>query len=73
MGATVPFISRYRKEATGGLDETAIRSVETEIRRLEQLEQRRDTITDTIREQGKLTDDVTSKINEAAAQVAGQF
>lgn len=65
MGATVPFISRYRKEATGGLDETAIRTVETEIRRLEQLEQRRDTITDTIREQGKLTDELARRLAAA--------
>ncbi len=70
MGATVPFISRYRKEHTGGLDETAIRSIETEIRRLEELDRRRDTIIDTISEQGKLTAELEERLRAATTAAA---
>lgn len=65
QGATVPFISRYRKEHTGGLDETEVRAVETEIRRLEQLEERRATILETISAAGALTDELRAKIEGA--------
>lgn len=54
-GATVPFIARYRKEATGGLDDTQLRSLETRLGYLRELEDRRGTVLDSIREQGKLT------------------
>jgi protein Tex len=54
-GATVPFISRYRKEATGGLDDTQMRNLETRLAYLRELEQRRDAILASITEQGKLT------------------
>ncbi len=54
-GATVPFISRYRKEVTGGLDDTQMRLLEERLRYLRELEERRATILASISEQGKLT------------------
>ncbi len=61
-GATVPFISRYRKEATGSLDEVAIAAIQQELKRLEELEKRKETILSAIEEQGKLTDELRRKI-----------
>ena len=55
-GATVPFIARYRKEVTGGLDDTQLRTLEERLRYLRELEDRRGAILDSIAEQGKLTD-----------------
>ncbi|MBO1519665.1 Tex family protein [Oceanisphaera pacifica] len=55
-GATVPFISRYRKEATGGLDDTQLRNLESRLGYLRELEDRRGVIINSITEQGKLTD-----------------
>lgn len=69
-GATVPFISRYRKEHTGNLDETAIRAIETELLRLGQLEERRQTILSTIESQGRLSDELRARIEEAATASA---
>jgi len=54
-GATVPFIARYRKEATGGLDDTQLRHLETRLSYLRELENRRQTVLDSIRDQGKLS------------------
>lgn len=54
-GATVPFIARYRKEATGGLDDTQLRHLENRLTYLRELESRRRTVLDSIREQGKLS------------------
>src|SRR5690606_5606747 len=54
-GATVPFIARYRKEVTGGLDDTQLRTLETRLSYLRELEDRRKTILASIDEQGKLT------------------
>lgn len=54
-GATVPFIARYRKEATGGLDDTQLRHLETRLSYLRELESRRQTVLDSIRDQGKLS------------------
>ena len=54
-GATVPFISRYRKEATGGLDDTQLRLLEQRLSYLRELEQRREAIVNSITEQGKMT------------------
>lgn len=65
-GDTVPFIARYRKEATGSLDETQIRAVELEIARLHQLEERRQTIISSIEEQGKMTSELRGKLDAAA-------
>lgn len=64
-GGTVPFISRYRKEMTGSLDEVQIAQIRDEIERLRQLEQRRETILKSIDSQGKLTEELQSKIAEA--------
>ncbi len=61
-GATIPFISRYRKEATGSLDEVAIFEIEKESRRLEELAARKEYIISTIEEQGKLTDELRNAI-----------
>lgn len=65
-GDTIPFISRYRKEVTGNLDETAIRAIETELARLTQLAERRDTIIATIEEQGNMTPELRQKLDEAS-------
>lgn len=64
-GGTVPFISRYRKEMTGSLDEVQIMAIKTEIERLRQLEQRRESILKVIDGQGKLTEELKDKILEA--------
>ena len=61
-GATIPFISRYRKEMTGSLDEVQIMNVRDRMEQLRALEQRREFILKTIEEQGKLTDDLRDKI-----------
>lgn len=61
-GATVPFISRYRKEATGALDELQVGEIKLRYDKLNELLKRRRTILDTIEEQGKLTDELRTKI-----------
>ena len=61
-GATVPFISRYRKEATGGLDEVGVMEVKQAYERLTELLRRRQTILDSIAEQGKLTEELRRRI-----------
>lgn len=61
-GATVPFIARYRKEATGGLDEVAIGNIKELYEKLQAIVQRKDTILSTIEEQGKLTPELKSRI-----------
>ena len=61
-GNTIPFIARYRKEATGGLDDTQLRHFETRLIYLRELEDRRQTILKSIEEQGKLTDELHDKI-----------
>src|SRR5215472_16015490 len=61
-GATVPFIARYRKEATGNLDEGKIRDIEIRRQYYGDLESRRNTILNSIEKQGKLTDDLKAKI-----------
>ena len=62
-GNTIPFIARYRKEATGGLDDTQLRHFETRLIYLRELEDRRQTILKSIEEQGKLTDELCDKIH----------
>lgn len=64
-GNTVPFIARYRKEATGNLDEDQIRSVEDRIRYLRMLQERKETILKSINEQGKLTPELENKIKKS--------
>ncbi len=61
-GATVPFIARYRKEVTGGLDDTQLRTLSERLVYLRELEARRAAILDSIRSQDKLTDELTAKI-----------
>ena len=64
-GDTVPFIARYRKEVTGGLDDAQLRELESELEYRRGLEERRGTILESIRSQGKLTDKIARAINEA--------
>lgn len=61
-GATVPFISRYRKEVTGGLDEVQIGSIQEKYAKLNEIAKRKETILSTIEEQGKLTDELKTRI-----------
>lgn len=63
-GATIPFISRYRKEATGGLDETQIQAIATAYEKAQELEKRKKHITETIAVQDKLTPELDKKIAE---------
>lgn len=64
QGATIPFISRYRKEATGGLNEVQVAQVKEQNDKLTEFIHRRDYILQTIEEQGKLTDDLKKRISE---------
>ncbi len=68
-GSTVPFISRYRKEVTGGLDDTQLRTLEERLYYLRELEDRRTTVLKTIEEQGKLTDKLKKSILEADTKI----
>lgn len=63
-GATIPFISRYRKEVTGGLDEVQIESIKTHYEKLSETAKRKETILSTIQEQGKLTAELQKRIEE---------
>lgn len=67
-GATVPFIARYRKEATGNLDDTQLRLLEERLAYLRELEARRQVILASIEEQGKLTDELRHAIDQAATR-----
>ena len=69
-GATVPFISRYRKEVTGALDDSQLRTVEERLKYLRELEQRRETVLKSIEEQGKLTDDLAQAIQTAETKTS---
>jgi len=62
-GSTVPFIARYRKEATGALDEVAITAIRDRLQQLYQLDERRAAVLESIEKQGKLTDELKEKIN----------
>lgn len=62
-GATIPFISRYRKEATGGLDEVQIGNIQTRYEKLCELSKRKETVLSTIEEQGKLTPELKARIS----------
>jgi len=65
QGGTVPFIARYRKEATGSLDELVITAIRDRVAQLQELDKRREAILKSIAEQGKLTPELTKKINDA--------
>src|SRR5512134_2324353 len=67
-GATVPFIARYRKEATGNLDDTQLRTLEERLLYLRELEERRVAILAAIEEQGKLTDELRRAVEQAATK-----
>ncbi|MDS7596323.1 Tex family protein [Agrobacterium tumefaciens] len=67
-GATVPFIARYRKEVTGGLDDTQLRTLAERLSYLRELNARRASIVDTINGQGKMTDELMVKIMQAATK-----
>nr|WP_029349733.1 Tex family protein [Mesorhizobium ciceri] len=67
-GATVPFVARYRKEVTGGLDDTQLRLLAERLAYLRELDARRDTILGSIRDQGKLTEELEAKIAAAATK-----
>ncbi|GAT82957.1 RNA-binding protein [Streptomyces sp. F-3] len=64
-GSTVPFIARYRKEATGMLDDAQLRLIEERLRYLRELEERRAAILESVREQGKLTEELEARIRSA--------
>jgi uncharacterized protein len=64
-GATVPFIARYRKEVTGGLDDTQLRTLEQRLIYLRELNERRETILESIKSQGKLTTELEQAITQA--------
>ncbi|PRC48641.1 RNA-binding transcriptional accessory protein, partial [Mycobacterium sp. ITM-2017-0098] len=64
-GATVPFIARYRKEATGSLDDGQLRTLEERLGYLRELDDRRNAVLASIKEQGKLTDELTSALMAA--------
>jgi len=69
-GATVPFIARYRKERTGSLDELQIRELMHRYDYYKELDERRQAILESVREQGKLTPDLENKINKALTKTA---
>ena len=64
-GATVPFVARYRKEATGGLDDVQLRRLEERLRYLRELEAERERVILSVTEQGKLTPELEAKLREA--------
>lgn len=64
-GATIPFISRYRKEATGGMDEVQVEDIKNRYERLQETSKRKSTILSSIEEQGKLTDDLRNRIENS--------
>ena len=57
-GATVPFIARYRKEMTGTMDEERVSAIQIRLQQLEELEKRKESVLNSIREQGKLTEEL---------------
>src|SRR5213596_3748713 len=67
-GATVPFVARYRKEATGALDDAQLRTLEERLRYLRELDERRDAILREITAQGKLTAELEAQLRAADAK-----
>ena len=65
-GSTVPFIARYRKEATGSLDEVRVSSIRDRLRKLEDLDKRKEAILKSLEENGHLTEELKSKVLEAS-------
>jgi uncharacterized protein len=64
-GATVPFISRYRKEMTGSLDEVSIQAIQEQFEKLTELQKRKESVLKSIDEQGKLTDEIKKRVEAA--------
>ncbi|MBQ1664652.1 MAG: RNA-binding transcriptional accessory protein, partial [Bacteroidaceae bacterium] len=64
-GCTIPFISRYRKERTGALDEVKVAAISDQLDKLKETEKRKQTILSTIEEQGKLTDELRKRIENS--------
>ena len=69
-GNTIPFIARYRKEATGSLDDEVLRNLDERLRYLRNLEEKKTQVAATIREQGKLTRELEEQIAQAQTLVA---
>ena len=69
-GNTIPFIARYRKEMTGGLNDEVLRQLDERLRYLRNLEERKEQVLASIEEQGKLTEELRQKITAAATLVA---
>ena len=69
-GNTVPFIARYRKERTGSLDEEQIRTIQASLEKLRALEARKNSIISSIQEQGKMTDQLLHKLENATTLTA---
>ena len=73
-GATVPFVARYRKEATGGLDDGQLRTLAERLGYLREMEARRGSVLASVRDQGKLTPELEAAMRrQAAKRVALQF
>ena len=68
-GATIPFISRYRKEMTGSLDEVKLMHIKTEYDRLKELDARKEAVIKSIEEQEKMTPELRKRIDEIMAQI----
>ncbi len=69
-GATIPFISRYRKEVTGSLDEVQVAAIRDRVQQLRELDKRREAILNSLTEMGKLTPELEKQINEVETMVA---
>src|SRR3989338_8172577 len=69
-GGTVPFIASYRKEVTGSLDEVAITRIRDSLRQMQELDERRAAILESIAKQGKLSDDLKEKIDAVQTMTA---
>ena len=69
-GNTIPFIARYRKDKTGGLDDEILRQFDERLKYLRNLDERRETILKSIEEQGKLTKELAAQISAAETMVA---
>ena len=69
-GATIPFVARYRKERTGGLDEVQLRDISELILQLKEIEQRKKSIEQTLKKQGDLTEEIQNKLNSCQSKVA---
>ena len=69
-GNTIPFIARYRKEVTGSLDDEVLRNLDERLKYLRNLEERKATVSASIEEQGLMTDEIRSALDEAMTLVA---